>query len=229
MLLFTLFFSVFSHAFRLEPMVLALPVTKPVASGTYLIENNTAKKIAVEFQVRRRVNSDQGQESRPEAAGFLVYPEQMALEPGEKRSVRVSWQGESLPKREEAYRLVASQLPVDFSKEKAVGGAQLKFLVEYVASLYLVPPGVKPKMKMVKFETKGDSLAILIENEGNAHFLLEKMNLVFKAGKKEGRPEAARLADLRTENILAGEKRWLKVPIPKGFGKVTDARVDFEP
>jgi fimbrial chaperone protein len=218
-----------AHAFRLEPMVLSLPLTKPQASGTFAVENNTKQKIAVEFRVKKRLIDENGKEDRPDATGFLVFPEQMALAPGEKRNVRVTWTGETLPAQEEAYRLIATQLPVDFSPNAATQGAQLKFLLEYVASLYLVPPQAKPKMKVVKQAvSKGGMLEVLVANEGTAHFLLDRMEIGFRSGKKEGKPDPKVLQELRTENLLPGNRRWLRMPLPKGFSD-PQVSVVFEP
>jgi fimbrial chaperone protein len=212
-------------------MVLNLPLTKPQASGTYTVENNSRQKIAVEFRVTRRLLDDNGREERPPATGFLVYPEQMALEPGEKRNVRVTWTGEAVPDKEEGYRLVAAQLPVEFTKDGAMVGAQLKFLMEYVASLYLVPPKVRPKMRVVKHQvTEKGVLEILVANEGTAHFLLERMEISYRAGAKKGVPEAAVLNELRTENLLPDNQRWLRMPLPKGFPRDNlQVSVVFEP
>lgn len=227
-LLLTLLCAFSSHAFRLEPMVLTLPLTKPQASGTYVVENNTKNKIAVEFRIKKRLIDENGKEERPDASGFLVFPEQMALAPGEKRNVRVTWAGESLPSQEEAYRLVATQLPVDFAPGASAPGSQLKFLLEYVASLYLLPAGTKPKMKVVKQAAKNGTMEVLVANEGSAHFLLDRMEISIRSGKKEEKPDPKVLQELRTENLLPGNQRWLRFPIPKGF---TDpqASVVFEP
>ena len=83
-------------AFRLDPMVMEVPIHSPQASTTYTVENNTKAKLAVQFEIRRRLVDLNGKEERPEAQGFLIYPEQMQLEPGEKRNVRVNWVGENM-------------------------------------------------------------------------------------------------------------------------------------
>lgn len=229
MLLFlSLALATWAHAFRLEPMVLSLPVSQPRAAGTYTVENNSDQKVAIEFQVRgRRIDKD-GKEDRPEVTGFLVYPQQMALEPGEKRSVRVTWTGERIPERELAFRLVASQLPVKFDKEKS-GSASIRFLLEYVASLYLVPNGVKPAPKLLEQRVKGKQLELLVANQGTAHFLLEPLRVELQDGAKTGAPAKEALAELRTGNLLPGDERWLRLPLPAGFGAGTKARVQFNP
>jgi len=217
-----------SHAFRLEPMVLAVPVTEPRAAGTYTVENNSAEKVAVAFHVTERRIDAEGVEARPPATGFLVYPEQLKLEPGEKRSLRVTWAGKAAPTTELAYRLVATQLPIDFSKEK--NGTNIKFLLEYVASLYLTPKNAKGKLRVLKqaVNAKGE-LELVVKNEGTAHELLEKLDLTISDGKKSFTPPAAALAELRTANLLAGDERTLRVMLPKGFGKNAQGKVSFGP
>ena len=228
LLLLSLAITTLAYAFRLEPMVLSLPVTQPRAAGTYTVENNSDKKVAVEFKVRGRQIDREGKEERPEAKGFLVYPQQMALEPGEKRSVRVTWAGEKTPSAELAFRLVASQLPVKFEGEKS-GNASIRFLLEYVASLYLVPNGVKAAPKVLEQRVKEKRMEILVANAGTAHHLLETMTIELSDGKKSAAPAKEVLAELRTGNLLAGEERWLRLPLPAGFGPGTKARVQFGP
>ncbi|RZA09845.1 MAG: hypothetical protein EOP11_00385 [Proteobacteria bacterium] len=135
-------------AFRLEPMVLSVPVSEARAAGTYTVENTTPAKVAVEFQMKERIHDLEGVETRPAAQGFLVYPQQLKLEPGEKRSVRITWAGASVPATEKAFRLVATQLPVNFESDQAAG-TNIRFLLEYVASFYLTPKGAKGKLKVV--------------------------------------------------------------------------------
>lgn len=228
-----LLFSPFpAQAFRLDPMVVNVPVTSPQASATYTVENNTPAKIAVQFEVKRREIDENGKEERPPAAGFLIYPEQMALDPGQKRSVRVTWQGEKLPEKEQAFRFVASQLPVEFGQDGQPSGRKvnIKFLIEYVASLYLNPPKTAPRMKMKKYSvSEKGNLEILVANEGSAHQLLEHLTLKAKAGGKTFHPNEEKLKDIRTENLLPGGTRWLRLPLPKDFPrKNLDVSVEFE-
>ncbi len=217
--LLLLFAPASAFAFRLDPMVVNVPLQSPRASATYTVENNTSTKIALEFSVRRREIDENGKEERPDASGFLVYPEQLSLEPGQKRAVRVTWQSDKIPERELAYRFVASQLPVNFQEGEAKESRKvnLKFLIEYVASLYLNPPRTKPKMKVVRHQVKKGILEVLVENSGSAHFLLEKVEISAEAGKKKFEASPRQLEDIRTENILPGGTRWLKVPLPAGF------------
>jgi fimbrial chaperone protein len=219
-------FTAPAHAFRLEPMVLSVPVVEPRAAGTYTVENNTPGKVAIEFQMKERRIDAEGKEERPPATGFIIYPAQLSLAPGEKRSVRVSWSGTEVPASEKAYRLVATQLPVDFAKEKS--GTNIKFLLEYVASFYLTPKNAQGRLKVTgqSVNAKGE-LEVRVKNEGNAHELLEKLSVSVKGGGRSYELPKELIAELRTGNILAGAERIIRVPLPKGFSREARASLNF--
>ncbi len=213
-ILVSFLWPMFSLAFRLEPMVVTVPLQGAQATATYTVENSTKEKVALQFEVRQRLIREDGVEERPTTEGFFVYPEQLSLDPGQKRNVRVSWKGNKIPDQELAYRFIATQLPVEFSKEKqASKKANLKFLLEYVASLYLLPPGAKPQLKVVSTKVEGGSLQLEIENTGTAHQLLEDIKIHFVSdGKEEFLPEKE-LAKIRSENLLAKSKRRFVLPL----------------
>lgn len=227
LLFFFLLLPSLSWAFRLDPMVVNIQVNGLQGSGTYTLENNTKEKVALQFEIRERVIDREGKETRPEAKGFLIYPEQMSLEPGEKRNVRVSWTGDTKLEKEMAYRFVASQLPIDFQgKEKALDQkVKLKFLLEYVASLYLNPPGTKPKMRVKSAKILKNNLELLLENTGTAHQLLEHLKVTMKANGKSTKLSEKTLQEARTENILPQTERLLKIPVAI---KAQEVAVDVE-
>lgn len=216
----SILWPVLSLAFRLEPMVVTVPIQGPQATATYTVENSTKEKVALQFEVRKRVIREDGVEERPTTEGFFIYPEQLSLEPGQKRNVRVSWKGTNLPDQELAYRFIATQLPVDFSKQKqASKKANLKFLLEYVASLYLLPPGAKPQLKVLSAVTEGEALKLEIENAGTAHQLLEDIQIRFQSEGKEELLNEKELTKIRSENLLAKSKRRFLIPLDPKFRK----------
>jgi fimbrial chaperone protein len=202
-------------AFRLDPMVLSIPVKGPSASGTFTVENNTQEQVAVQFEVRGREMDENGNEERPESKGFSIYPEQAAIKPGDKRSVRITWQGDAAPDKELPFRFVASQLPVNFQGKEKSQKANIKFLIEYVASLYLTPPHASPKMKVLSQKVNGHELEVVVANEGSAHYLFENTGLSVTAGGKNLKIGKAFLNTLHSENVLPGGRRILKIPLPK--------------
>jgi fimbrial chaperone protein len=219
-----------AQAFRLVPIVQEIDLKGPKASATFLVENDAKTKVAIQFSVRKRLVDVDGNETRPPAENFLLYPEQMALAPGEKRNVRLTWIADKMPEQEIPFRFIASQLPIDFQEKQksASHGAGIKFLIEYVASLYLVPPGAKPKARLLHYEVKDGKLELLVANEGTAHLLLTQAALHVKAKGKDVAIDPEAVKDFRAENLLAGGKRLLRLPLPKGVKDVS-VDIDFHP
>ena len=79
---------------------------------------------------------------------FQIYPSQLVLGGKEKRTVRVTWIGDPKLKLEQAFRIIAEELPINLDEpgkvyQKAVGRVTLTS--RYIGSLYVGPPGAAPR------------------------------------------------------------------------------------
>jgi fimbrial chaperone protein len=191
------------------------------ATRTFRIENDTAAPAAVQVRMVHREIDPDGKEQQSDAEDeFVVFPPQLVLLPGESRSTRVQWIGDPAPPKELAYRLIVEQLPVDIDP-KQVRGAQLKLIMRYEATVYIVPPGAKRDPVVVAAEpVKGKDghtqLAVTVENRGTAHALLSDTALTLAA--PDGRSVTLagdRLQGMEGENVLAGHRRRFVVPWPQ--------------
>lgn len=232
-----------AHAYRLSPMEAEFSTNGSQIARTFTIENPSRDKIAVELTLKKREMDVEGKELRSDTTNFTVYPEQVALEPGEKRNVQVTWVGPATVGKEEAYRLIADQLPVDLEKPKAKkkkAEVNLKFVLQYVASLYVSSGPVKPRVRIESVKrtvsNKGIPEAeIVLINEGDAHQLLAGSRIFLRAKTASGTAGTAtkevelsrdQVKQLDAENILAGAKRRFLFAIPKELGdKPLDAEI----
>lgn len=206
---------------------------------TFTVENATHGKIAVELTLYKRQMAIDGKETRTPTDRFTVYPEQLQLEPGEKRNVRVTWTGPAEVPVEESYRLVADQLPVQLKAPKASKGTEvsLKFVLQYVASLYVSSAPVKPKVRVESTRVLSGgqgqaNLEVTLINEGTAHQLLagSRIFLIPRGIVKSGPIELSRdqVKTLDAENILAGGRRRFVFALPKELvGKPFDAEIEI--
>lgn len=212
-----------AHAFRLSPMVAELKPAGPKATQTFVLENPGEEKIAVELKAMTRELDAQGRETRkPVGEAINIYPEQVSLEPGARRSVKVTWVGEAAPARELAFRLVATQLPVDFKPQKArsgQAGVNLQFLLQYVASLYVTPDQVAPKVELESVERldpaekgKAPRVRLTLRNAGTAHQLLKGARVKVNGKELPG----SETRKLETENLLPGGTRVFELAWPEG-------------
>jgi fimbrial chaperone protein len=216
-------------AFRVNPMEAQIKTTGPARVQIYRLDNNGPEKIAVEISLKKRSNDRDGKETLTDTDELNLYPEQLTLNPGETRNVQVSWIGEPEVKTEKAYRLIAEQLPVELkpdskAKEKKKQ-VQLKFMVRYVASLYVASGTVTPRVKILSQQVlstdrEAGQLELVLKNEGTAHQVLTGTKVFFKIEGKKKIPAGAEVEQkLQAENILAGEERRFVLPLPSELTK----------
>jgi len=226
-----LLFSSPASAFRLSPMVLEFAPSGKNATQTILLENPDKNRVALQLEVTKRKVDIDGKEDRSEVVeDFVVFPDQLTLEPGQKRNVRVTWVGEGAPKQELAFRLVASQLPVTLDRptDRADVKVNLKFVLQYVASLYVVPSGVKAEVKVESAKLlKAGSAEVVLRNSGGMHRVLEKAKIRFLGGGKAFEVPEAVMKEVRAQNILAGGARRFQFTVPKDL-KDAKAEIQFD-
>lgn len=214
-LLFALSFALSAQAFRFSPMVITFSPKGAGMNQVLTLENPGAEKIAVELEAFLRSHDIKGQEKREKTKDFVIYPEQVALMPKEKRNVRVTWAGETPVDRELSYRIVATQLPVGFKErnaEAAQARASLNIMLQYVASAYVAAPGAKSDVVVDSFKVAPNGSAVLrLSNKGGAHQLLLKTRLRVKSVAGQVLAEWNERPELESVNLLAGESREIDI------------------
>lgn len=209
-----------AFAFRLEPMVANFTVDGEGSSKIFRVENEGKEKIAVKMQAFVRHIDDKGKESLVESRDFKIYPEQMTLEPSDSRAIRVVYLGLKDIEKENSYRIVASQLPVNFKEEVKKNG--IKFLFQFVASAYVTSDKYYPKIVVESItRTDADTLRVKIINKGQKHALLKNVKIELK--DNEGKilklgPEVLKNWD--SENLLSGNRRTFKIKSTQNFDLV---------
>lgn len=212
--------SLAASAFRLDPMVVEFTPEGSGSSRVFKVENNGQERIAVQFKVTTRAVDVKGRETRETSNEFSIYPEQISLGPNDSRNVRVTYQGPKTLSSEKAFRLIASQLPVDFKGDRKK--AQINFLFQYVASVYVRPEGAHPRLEIASVHSEGGRrVKVLLANRGGAHRLLKgvRVRLLDDGGKAVGVRDSS-FADWSGENLLAGAERefWLETAEPLATG-----------
>jgi fimbrial chaperone protein len=160
---------------------------------------------------------------------LTIYPTQLVIPSGEKRSVKVTWVGKTIPNIETSYRLVAEQLPIDIEKSKKKN-ASIKVLLRYVAALYVSPEDVSSEITLKKFEVDEKNVIFTIDNAGKKHQVLSKLEMkVF--GKQSVELSSEDLKGMSGENVLAMSERLFSFPRNGKFMNIqpTDkVKINFE-
>lgn len=212
--MFLLFFLPFIFAFNFSPMSQTIDLGEGKKGGQFLIENEGKTNIAVELTVKERKMGEDGEETLLETKDISIFPPQIIIPPGEKRTIRVQYTSTEELKSEKSFRVIAEQLPLKVD-EKTKDQAGIQMLMKFVAALYATPAGAKPEVKVVSQTSNGKELVLLLENKGNRHQLLNNPLLKYLFAGEKGELKANELAGLTGENILAGQKRQFKISTKK--------------
>lgn len=229
--LYILFSGTGIWAFNFEPITMDFEPAGRGANRTFRVENNGREPIAVRISMMTREMNLDGSDKNADAQDyFLVYPSQIVLQPGAFQAVRVQWKGPSTVNTEQAYRIIAEQLPVNFGEEDKAGGS-INIMFRYIGSVYVVPPKASPDINVDSagpiFDDAGiKKLEIVCTNAGNAHTILQDLRIYINKGELELAGDS--LSGMNGENILAGATRRFLLDWPEQLqdGEI-DVQLDF--
>lgn len=211
LIIFHLWLSSTAFAFKFNPMSQEIALDQKQKRAVYTIDNDSEKPIAVEISLKKRLMKADGSEEHGEIEDNLisVFPEQIIIPPKDKRTIRVTWNSKDLPPYEQAFRVIAEQLPVNLNPEtKEVG---IKMLLRYIAALYVNPGKTKPDLDLEKVVSSDDSLEIHLRNKGSQHQILNIANITFEKADQKIVLDRAGLQSLQGENVLAQSTRIFRI------------------
>jgi fimbrial chaperone protein len=224
--------SVSAFAFDFRPITQDFAPEGADAMRTFRVTNTGNEEIAVRISMFSRALEEDGSEVRTEVDDeFVVFPSRVVVEPGNTQVIRVQWRGGPV-ESEQAYRIVAEQLPVDFNAEDEEG-SNLNILFRYVGSAYIVPDGAQPDVEVesARVSNTGDGpvLTLRIANDGTAHTILQELTVTVRSdGGNQATLLPEDLPDLAGTNLLAGAARRVRVPLPGSWQEgAVNVELDF--
>lgn len=217
-----------AHAYKLIPLSVEMTPSGLGARQSFRIENPSDVPVAIELKMFSRSMSPDGKDILTEAEDdFIIHPAQVIVMPGKTQAIRLQWIGDPQPEQELAYRMIVEQIPVSFDAEPSDGG-QLKLLVRFIASVYIVPRSTRADVKVTSVLKVSDdegnkNLEIKLSNHGTAHALLRKTSLTLNNGNSKIELTSDQIPMMVSQNILAGHHRVFVIPRPKGLasGKIS--------
>lgn len=198
----------FSFTFR--PTSQTIDINNKQKSTQFLIENTTTEIIPVTVKGFLRLQNKDGTEKLPVTNDIKVFPPQLIISPGERKTIRVDWSGPSSLETERVYRVVAEQVPLKVSKGEKKNRGGIKMLLKYMNVVYV--PAKRPfsKVEALKYEAKNNWIYLTLRNSGNTHQYIKNLEVSFVKGKKKLSLSRKALDNLNGQNILAKTTRVFK-------------------
>lgn len=220
----------------ISPMKVEVTPERPQAFFTIASQSQDRETVAIEIHAANREIDLHGEESRtPNEEEFFIYPSQFLLKPGGRRTIRVIWRGDSSIQEEQAYRIVADQLPVSIpiDVEDEEGnllqdvGMSISIGTRYVTSFYVTPRHTRPDLQLTQWsweegeEENPSHLLLELHNGGSRHLYLPRFGLVCDR-KGEGREELFSAPEMEPHleggiNLLPGHRRLVRIPWDGAF------------
>jgi len=220
--LLALMLPVAGWTFELTPMTQTFEPSGSSVNRTFTINNDRDEEVAVSVTVKARSVDAAGAETLKDTDDFAIFPTQIMLKGKSSQVVRVQWQGNSALRSEQSYRIIAEEVPLKSSPANSQGPSMsIKLILRFGGTIYVAPAEARSNVVVASAKpvktSKGVLLALVLENRGNRHAIIDQPSLSIKTGKKTNRVLEAELGKiLAGENILAGGSRSLSLPWPQG-------------
>ncbi|MFG1500098.1 fimbria/pilus periplasmic chaperone [Halobacteriovorax sp. XZX-3] len=207
LILLALFPLLMSFTFR--PTSQTIDLSNGQKATQFQIENTSSEMIPVTVNVFGRIQKEDGSESLPKTNDVSVFPPQLIISPGDRKTIRVDWKGDASISSEKVYRIVAEQVPLKRGNTNSKNRGGIKMLLKYMNVLYVTKKEFKPKLEASHYNA-GKMIRIYIANKGSSHQYLKNVKFDFVKGNQKLSIPTKELAKLNGQNILANTTRYFE-------------------
>ena len=219
-------------ALRVELSNDTFSMTGRAANRNLFVTNNSEKMIALEVYAQSRVmDASTGVDELEDVEDFLIYPNQLLLQPDEQQVVTLTWVGSQELTEEKAFRIIVEELNLSLGDEEESDDMTVKVaaLTKVVKAAYVAPENAKSNVEIASAEVVTDDessakkIRITFNNSGTAHKILKqttiKLTPIDASGKKVGAETKEFIPNELNGviNILAKSKRIIDLSWPEGL------------
>lgn len=200
------------------------------ANRNLFVTNNSQKMVALEVYAQSRaINPITGIDELGDVEDFLIYPNQLLLQPDEQQVVTLTWVGDQDLKTERAFRIIVEELNLSLDDDEANNDqmtVKLATLTKIIKAAYVAPSGAKPNVvvsasNIMQQDNGKKTIRLTLDNRGTAHQMLKQTELSVTpidangvaAAPMQWAPDALN----GVLNILANSQRVIDVPWPDGL------------
>ena len=180
-ILFCLFLTpsvAFAGEFRVTPI--RLDFDRGTKSGVITIVNEGGDKLNVQMKAFEWAQNADGKDRYTETNDIIFFPRIMALEKKEEKILRA---GIKIPAtaREKTYRFFIEEIP----EPKKGEGVNVSIAIRFGVPIFVKPLKEEVKGEIEKVELSKGVLNALVRNRGNAHFVINSIDIKGKNAKGE--------------------------------------------
>ena len=190
--------AAYAAKFGVSPLIMMLGKAK---SASITVSNDDKAPISFQVSVKKWTQGPKGEDIYEDSKDLVVYPQQLEVGPGQKKLVRVGFEG-TPPKREAAYRVFIEELPPAANPAAGRKG-QVQVLGRFGLPVFVKDPAAKPKLAIDDVSAKGGKVMAKFSNGGDSALRVNRLT----AGTTP-------LEDFSGGWLLAGSSREFSASLP---------------
>jgi len=172
------------------------------------VKNNAEEKLTLQINAVAWSQDEDGKDIYSQTEDIIVFPKIFAMEKDEERIIRI---GIKVPPaiHEKTYRIYLEEIPPP--QELTLTGATLRTLMKVGVPVFIAPLKASPEGKIEKADISQGTLAFLVVNKGNLHYLMKGVKI--EGFDKEGTQVFK--TDLGGWYVLSGRSKQLSFKVPR--------------
>ena len=194
----------FSGQFRVTPI--RLDFDRGTKSGVITIVNEGGDRLNVQMRAFEWTQNADGKDQYTETNDIIFFPRIMTLENSEEKILRA---GIKIPAttKEKTYRLFIEEIP----EPKKAEGVSVAIAIRFGVPIFVKPLKEEVKGGIEKVDLSRGALNVLVKNIGNAHFIINSVDIKGKNVKGE----EIFSKELSGWYLLSGVSRLYTITIPQ--------------
>jgi fimbrial chaperone protein len=174
---------------------------------TATIEVSSEDEQKLNFQVKlfEWSQTAEGRDEYRESQDLIWFPQIFAVNPNEKRIIRVGLKGQAPPPAvEKTYRLFIEEIP---QPSAAASGAEVKVVIRFGVPLFVAPAVPRRSLAIDSVQAAPGKAIVRVRNDGTRSVKVEGVRL---------QRESSLVAEAQGWYVLAGVTRGFEIPVDPG-------------
>lgn len=169
-----------AHAAAFGVTPIRIDIEPASRTGIVTVSNNDQRRLTFQVKLAEWTQSPTGEDQHADSADLVFFPQILAVEPGEKRLVRVGLKG-PVPARERAYRLFIEELP-DPADKGGSGSAQIAVRMRFGVPIFVSDGKGEARPEVAAMRAGKGRIEVELRNNGERQARFEELLLL--AGEK---------------------------------------------
>ncbi len=163
---------VMASSFGVTP--LRLDIGPKAKSGSFTVSNQDKTAITFQVSVKKWTQEPGGKDVYADSKELVVFPQQLEIAPGQKKIVRVGFEG-TPPKREVAYRVFIEELPPALKVSEH--GGEVRVLGRFGLAVLVRDSHAKAHLQIDELSVQAGKVTAQVSNTGDSSARVQRLSL----------------------------------------------------